>query len=156
MTLNTIWLFPVDNKFAETVIGPWNRANLFPRSPPSTRLCSKCEALDFCQDGFRIEETMSELVSSMETCEFCKMRWNAIKNLDPQKLQGLLKFQREESMLKLNEGNPPILSLCRTPGKSPRSYPWAMKVVCLSNIRWARLSRKERALHSDWTPTAAR
>jgi hypothetical protein len=124
MSLNTIWLFPVDNKFATTVTGPLNSTALFPKSALSSTLCGKCQALDFCQDGFHFEETWAELASSMGSCDFCKMRWNATKDLDPKKLQGTLKFQREESVLKLNEGNPPVLSLCRTPGESILYFPY--------------------------------
>jgi len=82
----------------------------------ASRLCGKCEKMDFWATRFSIVDTWPELESSRTTCDFCKMRWEVSKNLN-RKDYTLVSFERVDSMLRMNDGNSPILSVCRSPGK---------------------------------------
>lgn len=87
-----------------------------PDDPGSARLCGKCEKMGFWAPMFRIEDTWSELESSLSTCDFCKMRWDVSKQLN-RKDYTSVSFERVESMLTMNDNNSPVLSICRSPGK---------------------------------------
>jgi hypothetical protein len=114
-----MWDFPVDNVFATKLVESIRPEALLPDPHPPTRLCGKCQNLDFLELQFVIEDTWSELEGSLGTCEFCKLRWELCKHLD-RKQSPPLKFVRDQSMLKLNEAYPPVLSICRSPSKPTR------------------------------------
>ena len=103
--------------FATEVVGRIGPESLLPDPHHSTLLCGKCQNMDFSESQFVIEDTWSELEGNLDTCDFCRLRWELCNRLD-RKQSPPLKFVRDQSMLKLNEGYPPVLSICRSPGKS--------------------------------------
>ncbi|KAE8454271.1 hypothetical protein EG329_005196 [Mollisiaceae sp. DMI_Dod_QoI] len=112
--LNKFWEFPVDNKFAETLLRETSLSKTFSQSPKAANLCGKCQKMDFWADAFRFTDTLSELAQQSTTCDFCKMRWNLCKHLDPTETS-TIRFDRLDSMLRMNETYPPVLSLLRGP-----------------------------------------
>ncbi|KAK0612096.1 heterokaryon incompatibility protein-domain-containing protein [Immersiella caudata] len=63
---------------------------------------------------FHIVDLLSELEFNRTSCDFCKMRWEACHHLDRSKVP-IVRFDRDQSMLRLNEGLLPVLSICRSP-----------------------------------------
>ena len=115
--LNDIWNFPVDNKFAQLVLSDQTDGSLFPSSP--ARLCGKCRCLVLTEPRFRFSDTWQELEKSRADCDFCSMRWDICEDVDRTRMFDEFKFEREGSVLKLNGGHPPVLSICRNnDGKS--------------------------------------
>jgi len=87
-----------------------------PNAHSSSQLCGKCETMDFWASKFRIEDTWSELSSSLNVCDFCKLRWDVSKHLDRTDYTSV-SFEIVDSMLKMSHTNSPVLSICRSPGK---------------------------------------
>jgi hypothetical protein len=108
--------FPVDNKFATELVKAVGIDGLFPQSASSTSLCGRCQQFDFCEPGFNIEDTWADLETSLKTCNFCKMRWEVSQHLREQGISSI-RFDRDQSMLKLNEGKIPVISICRSPSE---------------------------------------
>lgn len=77
--------------------------------------------MDLCQPFFHTIDTLSELDTKRSACDFCKMRWEACHHLDRRRVK-TDRFDRRESMLQLNEGLLPVLSICCAPGKLPCSH----------------------------------
>jgi hypothetical protein len=107
----------VDNKFANELVKTIGTEGLFPRSNKPTLLCGKCQKLDVFEPYFHIIDTWTELEANLSICHFCKMRFEVsqhfrAKNISP------LRFDRSGSMLKLNEGELPVMSICRSSGES--------------------------------------
>lgn len=88
-----------------------------PPGKAASILCGKCEKMNFGNSTLRIHDTWSELESRLDTCDFCKMRWNVSKHLDRKKFT-YVSFDKVKSTLKMNEGSIPVFSLCRSPGES--------------------------------------
>jgi len=112
--------FPVDNKFARELVKTIGIDDLFPRGTKPTLLCGKCQKLDFFEPYFHIDDTWAELEASLSRCDFCKMRWDVSQHLHAKKISPL-RFDRDGSMLKLNEGQLPVMSICRSSGESSGS-----------------------------------
>ncbi|KAK4443014.1 HET-domain-containing protein [Podospora aff. communis PSN243] len=104
--------FTVDNNFASQLVSRLDTAEIFPATEQALRLCAKCQQIDLCQRMFSLEETLAELDMSRSICDFCKMRWEVCHQLDRNKVTKVV-FQRQESMITLNESSLPVLSLCR-------------------------------------------
>ncbi|KAK0648663.1 hypothetical protein B0T16DRAFT_456125 [Cercophora newfieldiana] len=114
--------FPVDNKFASQLMAKLSSNDLFPPPSQSLKLCEKCRMLDLCQPMFHIVDFLSELKSSRASCDFCKMRWEVCHHLDRDRVK-VVRFDRDQSMLRLNEGLTPVLSICRSPDfTNPNSH----------------------------------
>jgi len=103
--------FPLDNKFAGQLVSTLETGDIFPKVVQDIRLCERCQQVDLCQPMFSLEDTLAELDLSRAVCDFCKMRWEVCHHLDRVKVPKVL-FQRQESMLKLNESSLPVLTLC--------------------------------------------
>lgn len=113
--LNDEWEFPVDNQFPmslvnETTVSFYNGAG-------SNSRCAKCQQLEFRVPSFSIVDRWEELEDRLQTCDFCKMRWDVCSHLDREEFP-LLRFDRDQSMLKLKGIYPPVLSIRRGPGES--------------------------------------
>lgn len=83
----------------------------------SNRRCAKCQRLEFWKPHFCIVDNWEELESRHQTCDFCRMRWEVCRNLGREE-SSALRFDRDQSMLKLNGKYPPVLSISRGPGES--------------------------------------
>ena len=114
--LSDIWLYPVDNAFADPLIKDTGSDSAPPNGTASSKLCKKCERFEFWAPVFRIVDKWPELESSKDKCDFCKMRWDTAKHLD-QNDHSFVSFERVESTLRLNDKNTPALSICKSPGK---------------------------------------
>ena len=109
--------FPVDNKFAREIVKTISTKELFPKSTEPTKRCNRCQKMNFHESRFTIRDSWTDLERDSETCDFCKLRWEASKHLRTE-YATTVTFTREESMLKANEGRIPVMSLCRDPGMS--------------------------------------
>lgn len=87
--------------------------------PGSTSYCTRCQSFEFWTANFSIVDNWEELERSRKKCAFCKMRWELCNQLDREKTP-LIRFDRDRSMLKLNNGSSPVLSIHRSLGKLTR------------------------------------
>jgi serine/threonine protein kinase len=109
------WQFPVDNRFADAVALRVPDATFVPRLRKTPKLCERCEKLDFWTGGFFIDDDVSSLLISAQTCDFCRMLRDARRD-DDMAATEQIRFERRDSNLLL-EGNPfPALSIVRAPG----------------------------------------
>ncbi|KAI8651165.1 Protein kinase domain-containing protein [Fusarium keratoplasticum] len=110
-----VWDYLVDNDFAFKIIDAGDSPALEPFSHGKTeQLCDSCKDLDFWTTGFHIEDDLSELKVRQENCQFCSMRWEACKYLEGYSPSA--RFDRIDSVMKLNESDPPVFSICSGPG----------------------------------------
>jgi serine/threonine protein kinase len=112
--------FPVDNKFAKELVRTIGIDGLFPINIKPIRLCGACQKMEFFEPHFHIEDTWAELESNLDICDFCKMRWEVAQNLNLKK-SSPIRFDRDQSMLKLNAGHVPVMSICRSSGESSKT-----------------------------------
>ncbi|KAK4097370.1 hypothetical protein N658DRAFT_527113 [Parathielavia hyrcaniae] len=109
-----VWEYQVDNHFAQTYLEMLDSVTLeclLPKPANPEQLCKKCESLDFWKRQFHIDDKLSALEERARTCRFCKMRWDvssALKNRTDQ-----VRFDRVGSVVKMNESDPPVFSICR-------------------------------------------
>ena len=109
--------FPVDNKFAGVIADNISTEELFPQITEPTKRCNRCRTMNLLEPRFTIKDSWTDLERSLDTCDFCKLRWEVSKHLRVEDVETVI-FTREESMLKANEGRIPVMSLCRGPGTS--------------------------------------
>lgn len=114
--LNDIWEFHVDNRFAEAFL---NHIDLSESGSATclSQLCGKCQGLEISAPHFDIVDGWEDLEQSANTCDFCRMRWSICSPLNREDFP-FIRFERDQSMLKLSGRYPPVLSLWRRPGKS--------------------------------------
>ncbi|KAJ0120690.1 hypothetical protein J7T55_015422 [Diaporthe amygdali] len=112
--LNNIWEFTVDNNFAAKVVETATNALSFPKDKISPGLCAKCRQLEFWKPHFRIVDRWDILEDSLHTCDFCRMRYEVCKHLDRKEFPEV-RFDRDQSILTLNDAYPPVMSICRGP-----------------------------------------
>lgn len=86
----------------------------FPKKEPE-RLCGTCSSFDVWEPRFHVDDRLEDLEASRNSCDFCRLRWEACRSLGKQGSKAV-RFHREQSMLHLNESLLPVLSLCRSPG----------------------------------------
>ncbi|KAM5341793.1 hypothetical protein ACJ41O_014824 [Fusarium nematophilum] len=110
-----VWDFSVDNDFASQVLDAESPA-LDAALAATEKLCDGCRDLDILASGFHIEDELAVLKSRESTCQFCSMRWEACKHLDGDSASA--RFDRVDSVMKLNESDPPVFSIC-SPGFDP-------------------------------------
>lgn len=115
LQLNDEWEFPVDNQFPTSIVN--DTAVPVSNGTSSNRRCAKCQQLEFWAPNFSIVDGWEELEDRLHTCDFCKMRWEVCRDFDREDFL-LLKFDRDQSMLKLKGRYPPVLSIRRAPGES--------------------------------------
>ncbi|KAG4436079.1 hypothetical protein IFR05_008435 [Cadophora sp. M221] len=111
--LSDDWLYPVDNVFATQFLEDTGTTVEPPNASNSSRLCDKCEKMDFWSTQFRIRDSYSDLEVNSKTCDFCKLRWDVSKHLDPREYP-FISFERIDSMFMMNDGNSPVLTIYRT------------------------------------------
>lgn len=81
-----------------------------------TDRCAKCRQLELWTPDFSITESREELDESRGTCDFCRMRWEVCHHLTHEQLP-VARFDRDQSVLRLHERYPPVLSIRRCPGE---------------------------------------
>lgn len=115
--LNHIWEFPVDNNFATNVVDNISTAVPSADGTSSNITCTKCRQLEFWTPHFSIVDKWDKLEAGRHTCDFCRIRWQICSHLDRQEFP-VLRFNRVQSMLKLNGTDPPALSIRRGRGET--------------------------------------
>jgi hypothetical protein len=121
-----IWESEVDNEFASSLSPAFNDMN---RSVSGTQvslnLCHKCEGFRdrIWNPGFKIIYRVQDLIASVgkRECDLCCLLWRTCeRNLGTS--VPTAQFERNGSVLMMNGGSVPVLSLFRSPGKpTPRS-----------------------------------
>jgi hypothetical protein len=113
-----VWSYQADNSFATRYLDKL-QAPLVPppvtAADPLEQLCKQCALLNFWTPGFHIVDKLSELKIRAPACHFCKMRWDASKALEHQTSQ--VRFERTGSVIKMDDSDPPVFTLCRDRGK---------------------------------------
>jgi serine/threonine protein kinase len=116
------WQFPVDNRFADAVALRVPDATFVPRLRKTPKLCERCEKLDFWTGGFFIDDDVSSLLVSAQTCDFCRMLQDARRDEDTGATEQV-RFERKESNLLLTGDPFPVLSILRAPdARSTRHF----------------------------------
>lgn len=110
------WKYSVDNTFASKVVNNIGTSLLHPEDTGSSKLCAKCQQLEFWAPHFSIVDNWIELEANLRDCDFCRWRWELCRHLNREAVP-VVRFDRDQSMLRLNEEYPPVLSLRRSPGK---------------------------------------
>lgn len=115
--LNDIWEFSVDNDFATSILN--NIIASAPKAKTASRdkRCAKCQELEFSTPHFGIVDRWEDLEDRLHACDFCRMRWEICSNLDREEFPSI-RFERDQTMLKLSGRYPPVLSIRRSPGES--------------------------------------
>lgn len=116
--LNDIWELLEDNSFA---LDLFNRqgidsSSVLPQQTPG--LCERCRQLDFWTVDFVIKDTLPDLKTRSQICEFCSLLLNTSERLsisDPSNVE----FHRVGSGLTINGTGRPVLSICRTQAHGP-------------------------------------
>ncbi|KAF2132922.1 HET-domain-containing protein [Dothidotthia symphoricarpi CBS 119687] len=114
-----IWEFEVDNEFVSSLLPASNGLN---RSSSETRissnLCNKCEEFRdrVWNPGFNITYQVQDLLSSAikQECDLCCLLWRTCKRNQGTSVS-TAQFQRIGSVLMMNGGHIPVLSLFRSP-----------------------------------------
>ncbi|KAK4198543.1 HET-domain-containing protein [Triangularia verruculosa] len=107
--------YPVDNKFAQQLVAGLTPSvsEIYPVNLGQARLCKTCASHDLCKPQFYITDNLAELEVKRTLCDFCKLRYEACHHINRGQVQ-TVRFDREQSMLKLNENPIPALSICRS------------------------------------------
>lgn len=108
------WQFPVDNQFAEQVINRISSTAFLPREKQLPTLCERCKSLDFWTGGFSIDDYVSNLLISAQTCDFCRLLRDA-RRVEDSPATDHIRFERKESNLLLTGDPFPVLSILRMP-----------------------------------------
>lgn len=156
LQLSKEWDIPVDNVYAQ---GAFNElpdlsqtVDSFSALDEEARLCEKCQNIELWKPNFHVSETREELENMSSTCDFCRMRWNQCKRNTP--IETTVHFSKVDSTLRLNEQYPPVLALCRPPGKlcnKPNHlYANSAAVMLTRSLACLRLQwRRSSAIHSN-------
>ncbi|KAK9419821.1 putative HET-domain-containing protein [Seiridium unicorne] len=124
--LDNKFSFQIDNWFAGEVARNLEACEIFNHPRSSSRLCGKCQNMDFFDPEFRrIEDSCSALERDSVSCEFCRMRWNHYKDSRAEGDWVRFNLKDNESTLSLYENYPPVLSICRgtaSTGRRETSY----------------------------------
>lgn len=113
-----VWEYRVDNDFATQFLNKLKNASQPSPSPTSVEpngLCDYCRKLDFWSPKFHIVDNLSDLEKRALSCHFCKMRWDISSDLKRKTTS--VRFDRVGSVIKMNESDPPVFSICRSEGK---------------------------------------
>ncbi|KAG4432452.1 hypothetical protein IFR05_012067 [Cadophora sp. M221] len=114
--------YPVDNKFADALVRTVRTEELFPPNIESTQLCDDCLKMNFFEPRFTIRDSLVNLERQQEFCDFCKLRWEVCAHLRAEQPEiTTITFTRDQSMIRLNEGRVPVMSLCRSAGNQSKN-----------------------------------
>ncbi|KAI1079560.1 hypothetical protein F5B20DRAFT_581016 [Whalleya microplaca] len=119
--LDKIWEFSNDNDFANDTISKISTSGHLSWTPKIATLCIKCQKLEFWVPLFTMKDTLPELQEQSKSCDFCKMRWDLSKHIDP-KEASVVYFDRVGSNLRMNEGYPPVLTISRSRDSSAPDF----------------------------------
>ncbi|KAI1107995.1 hypothetical protein F5Y14DRAFT_437785 [Nemania sp. NC0429] len=128
-----VWNYEVDNGFAVTFLDKLAEAAQplpFPQPANADQLCKTCLGLDFWVPKFHITDDLLDLKKRAKTCRFCEMRWDVSSHLES--TENMVRFDRVGSVIKMNESDPPVFSICRSNRKLPS--PYHNRRVAVSNI----------------------
>ncbi|KAI0439233.1 hypothetical protein F4803DRAFT_564698 [Xylaria telfairii] len=124
-----IWEYQVDNGFATQFLNELEEASQplpFPEPVESDRLCKACLKLDLWAPNFYITDNLSNLKQRAETCRFCKMRWDVSSHLEHKTHE--VRFDRAGSVIKMNESDPPVFSICRSTSTIDSKVPGSAQI----------------------------
>ncbi|KAK3303131.1 uncharacterized protein B0T15DRAFT_513341 [Chaetomium strumarium] len=113
----TLWEHHIDNHFAMKLLRSLKgsaslKPPIFPEAGQPDRLCERCMNLDLGAPAFYWLDKLADLRESAKLCRFCRMRWDASGHLIPE--TDIVRFDRVGSVVKMNENDPPVFSLCRS------------------------------------------
>jgi serine/threonine protein kinase len=109
------WEFPVDNGFADRVLGKLGAKNFQPGRVEPAKLCARCQNIDFWSGNFTLVECRSRLQESMANCHFCALLLEICLKFDT---RDQVRFDRKDSTLRLSDiHTQPVLSIIRSPGE---------------------------------------
>jgi len=119
------WEFPIDNIFAATVMAHESSQGLIPQGPPSS-LCSHCKLYNFNN----LDETFQKPVKALQKgCDLCKLLSKLHQKLGAEAPDVLvLSRSGNESCVRAEGVDLPVLSLLRNPGKALRIYQSSAKL----------------------------
>ncbi|KAJ4290397.1 hypothetical protein N0V90_010613 [Kalmusia sp. IMI 367209] len=106
------WEFPVDNQFAEKVFDRTDNLGPWPTVP--SKLCARCDALDFMAGGFTFKDQVLELEKRSKDCDLCTLLHSCCSKNNVQE-NVPLRFERNQSKIMMNHGPMPALSIFRSP-----------------------------------------
>ncbi|KAF2496438.1 HET-domain-containing protein [Lophium mytilinum] len=116
------WEFPVDNEFATGVFRTWGLH--IPHDPhfkAPTKLCQRCNVLNFWAGGFDLEDRIADLEARASDCDFCRMLRSICAKHEADHFPKV-RFERSQSNLVLVSPKPVIaLSILRSYGKCLQS-----------------------------------
>jgi serine/threonine protein kinase len=111
------WEFSVDNLFAESVRSSVGPSAMTPTQRTQSKLCNRCQALDFWGASFQLEDTLTALSLRAERCDLCNLI-NKVCNEKKVIKNDILQIVRKQSSLMLTGDPYPVLSIVRSPGTS--------------------------------------
>ncbi len=118
--MNPNWDFAIDTEIPKRL----GTNTMFPPSlPPAAVICYDCERLDFGMPGFSFIYQTLDLKTRAPTCRLCKTLWSVCE-VHQKSTQKEVKFERYHSTLKMDDGNVPILSIIRSPGRFRFQRQW--------------------------------
>jgi hypothetical protein len=114
-SIKDTWEFIVDNafagSFAEYISGTHRDAlAAIEKSIKKPQLCAKCEGLNMCDPEFTITYTISYLEERENLCDLCTLFYKAGRSSGLRMLASV-QFRKEGSILQIDGGGPPVLSI---------------------------------------------
>jgi hypothetical protein len=90
---------------------------MIPTQRTQSKLCNRCQALDFWGASFQLEDTLTALSLRAERCDLCNLI-NKVCNEKKVIKNDILQIVRKQSSLMLTGDPYPVLSIVRSPGTS--------------------------------------
>ena len=117
--MSSQWKFQVDNVFASTVLEKVGKETMYPPSIPPATVCDRCRDLNFTMWGFTFNDTLDNLKAKSESCDLCRLLWQACQKYKDKVDLTSIRFERYVSTLKLVDDNVshPLVSIIRSPCK---------------------------------------
>ncbi|KAF2688472.1 HET-domain-containing protein [Lentithecium fluviatile CBS 122367] len=117
--LDEQWNFEVDNQFAASIISAYKASagSRVPDACPTSQLCDRCRSMreELWRPGFNVIYDTAGLAARAEArvCHLCRLLWRTCQKFGVAAYP-TAKFDRELSLLKLNGGSFPALSVFRS------------------------------------------
>lgn len=119
--LKVEWEFRVDNEFPMQLFSAHQSPGAsFNNDLPSSKLCNECRSVreEIFRADFQFTYDTAELRFRVmeKRCDLCDLLWKTCNRYGGDGGQSV-HFHRVGSMLQMNDGTFPILSICRSPGR---------------------------------------
>lgn len=124
------WQFSVDTPFAEALCNELGPEAMQPTGNTRTRLCNRCQALDFWISSFTMRDRLSALTQRAKICDFCKLLSIVCKGNQAIR-NDRLQVERRQSRLMVTGDPYPVLSIIRSPGRFLTFCLVELRVICL-------------------------